>query len=105
MGAPAYKAGLVQYAQGMAAKYSRQAALERARAAVDPAVLQGWDAEAARYESLAREYRKLGGMAYKAGLVQWAVAQARKYQMAPLPVTVSSERLFHTSAPFKPWLN
>ena len=105
MGVPAYKAGLVQHAEGMVAKYTRQAAVERARASVDPAVLQSWDAEAARYEGLAREYRQLGGMAYKAGLVQWAEAQARKYELAPLPVTVSSERLFHTSAPFKPWLN
>jgi hypothetical protein len=105
MGGAAYRLGLVQRAEGMVAKYATEAALMRARAATDPATLQAWDAEAARYERLATEYRNMGGAAYKAGLVQEAEAKARKYDLAPLPAGSAPARLYHETPPFKPWLN
>ena len=105
MGGVAYRLGLVQRSEGMAAKFSGEAALLRARAAADPATLQAWDAEAARYQRLATEYRNLGGAAYRAGLVQAAEAQARKYELAPLPAGAAPARLYHQWPPFKAWLN
>jgi hypothetical protein len=105
MGGATYRLGLVQNAEGMAAKYTAEAALMRARAAADPATLRVWDAEAARYERLAAQYRSMGGVAYRAGLVQGAEAQARKYELAALPPGPAPARLYHETPPFKPWLN
>jgi hypothetical protein len=80
MGGAAYKGGLVQRAEGEVARYGREAA--RARALASGELTEAQIAEAQRYERLADEYRRMGGIAYKNGLVQWAEAQARKY--APL---------------------
>lgn len=77
MGGVAYKAGLVQRAEADAAKYAALAAELRGPVSVLPR-----SPEAERYAQLATQYRRFGGVAYKAGLVQWAEAQQRKYEPA-----------------------
>jgi hypothetical protein len=105
MGGAAYRAGLVQNAEAQAAKYAAEARLTKARAAVDPATLLVLDAMAARYDRRVAEYRNMGGAAYKAGLVQKAEAEARKYQVMATAPAGAPVALYHEVAPFKPWLN
>jgi len=78
MGGFTYKAGLVQRAEADAAKYAALAA--ELRGPVSVALPRSPEAE--RYAQLAAQYRRFGGVAYKAGLVQWAEAQQRKYEPA-----------------------
>jgi hypothetical protein len=80
LGAVGFKAGLVQRAEGTAAKY---AALAEELAAPTVA-MPARSPEADRYGELARQYRALGAAAYKSGLVQWAEAQERKYEAVPV---------------------
>ena len=75
MGGVGYKTGLVQRADVDAAKYAALA--EQLRA---PIVQTPRSPEAERYAQLAEQYRRLGGTGYKTGLVQWAEAQARKFE-------------------------
>jgi hypothetical protein len=50
--------------------------------------------EAEHYAELAQQYRAMGGVAYKVGLVQWAEAQQREHEVgvtsSPPPATSSS---------------
>lgn len=78
LGGVGYKTGLVQRAESDAARFSALA--EQLRA---PVVAAQRSAEAERYGQLAEQYRKLGGVGYKAGLVQWAEAQQRRVEPAP----------------------
>jgi hypothetical protein len=105
LGGAAYRLGLVQRAEGMAAKYRAAAAMLRARAAIDPATLEAWDAQALRYRRLVAQYENMGGAAYRDNLVQAAQAQARKYELAPMPPAPPPARLYHEWPPFKRWLN
>jgi hypothetical protein len=85
LGGVGYKTGLVQRAEADAATHSALA--ERLGAPVATPV-RSPDAE--RYAELAARYRAMGGIAYKAGLVQWAEAQQQKYEVAP--VTAAPEQ-------------
>jgi hypothetical protein len=78
LGGVGYKTGLVQRADADATRFSALA--EQLRA---PAIEGPRSAEAARYAQLAEQYRQLGGVGYKTGLVQWAEAQQRKAEPAP----------------------
>ena len=89
LGGVAYKTGMVQRAEAEAAKY---AALAEQLSAPPPATLRR-SPEAEHYAQVAARYRQLGGVAYKAGLVQWAEAQERKYEM----VAMSDAATTHTT--------
>jgi hypothetical protein len=78
LGGVGYKAGLVQRAEADAARYAALAATLAA-----PVATEAPAPEAARFAGLAAQYRAIGGAAYKAGLVQWAEAQARNYEAPP----------------------
>ena len=95
LGGVGYKTGLVQRAEADAAKYSALADQLAAPAVATPVR----SPEAQRYAELAAQYRAMGGIAYKTGLVQWAEAQQQKYEPAPAtaaPATQASSR----SCPF-----
>ena len=78
LGGVGYKTGLVQRANADAARFSALA--EQLRAPV----LEGpRSSEGARYAQLAEQYRQMGGVGYKTGLVQWAEAQQRRAEPAP----------------------
>ena len=71
MGGVAWKTGLVQRADADAAKYAALA--EQLRGRVATTEVQSPEAE--HYAELAAQYRLMGGVAYKTGLVQRAEAQ------------------------------
>jgi hypothetical protein len=81
LGGVGYKTGLVQRAEADAAKYSALAE----QLASPPAATLPRSPEAEHYAQLAQQYRALGGLAYKSGMVQWAEAQQRKYEAASAP--------------------
>jgi hypothetical protein len=91
LGGVGYKSGLVQRAEADAAKYSALAEQLQTPTVALPAR----SAEAEHYAQLAAQYRRMGGVAYKTGLVQWAEAQQRKYE----PGAVSSESATPTPNP------
>src|SRR6187402_2573329 len=66
LGGVGYKTGLVQRAEADAATYSALA--ERLGA---PVATPARSPDAERYAELAARYRAMGGIAHKAGLVQW----------------------------------
>jgi len=76
LGGVGYKTGSVQRAEADAAKYSVLADQLAAPTAATPVR----SSEAEHYAQIARQYRAMGGVAYKSGLVQWAEAQERKYE-------------------------
>ena len=82
MGGVAWKTGLVQRADADAAKYAALAEQLRAPVASVPSP------EAEHYAQLAAQYRAMGGVAYKTGLVQWAEAQQAR---AEAPATTPTE--------------
>jgi hypothetical protein len=82
LGGVGYKTGLVQRAEADAARYAAQAEQLRAPVAAQPP-----SPEADHYADLAAQYRAMGGVGYKTGLVQWAEAQQRKHE----PSTVGSQ--------------
>ena len=94
MGGVGYKTGLVQRADADAAKYAALA--EQLRA---PVVQAPRSPEAERYAQLAEQYRRLGGTGYKTGLVQWAEAQARKFET---PTAGALEQPAVACMPIKP---
>jgi hypothetical protein len=71
-----YKTGSVQRAEADAERYSILANQLAAPTAATPVR----SSEAEHYAELAQQYRAMGGVAYKSGLVQWAEAQERKYE-------------------------
>jgi hypothetical protein len=73
LGGVGYKTGLVRRADADAAKYSALAEQLEPTVPVSPASI-----EAEHYAELAQQYRAMGGVAYKVGLVQWAEAQQRE---------------------------
>jgi hypothetical protein len=79
LGGVGYKTGLVQRAESEASRFSALA--EQLRA---PAIINERSTEAERFAQLAEQYRKLGGVGYKTGLVQWAEAQQRRAEPAPV---------------------
>jgi hypothetical protein len=81
-GGAAFKAGLVQREEACAARY---AALADQLAGTEAAALASPEAE--HYNALAAHYRFIGGAAFKAGLVQDAEAQARRYEAPPATAT------------------
>jgi len=101
LGGVGYKTGLVQRADGDAARFSALA--EQLRA---PVVEAPRSPEAARYAQLAEQYRQLGGVGYKTGLVQWAEAQQRKAEpalvTAPLARPVEQRATFSSCLSTKP---
>ena len=80
LGGVGYKTGLVQRAEADAATYTALAE----RLAGPPVATPVRSPDAERYAELAARYRAMGGIAYKAGLVQWAEAQQQKYEAAPV---------------------
>ncbi len=73
LGGTAYKTGLVQQAQADASKYATMAdAME------SPPPVTVTSPEAEHYAKLAEDYKLMGGVAYKTGLVQRAEADQRK---------------------------
>lgn len=86
LGGVGYKTGLVQRAEAEAAKYSALA--EQLEVPATPAPVRSPEAE--HYAQLAQQYRAMGGSAYKSGLVQWAEAQQRKYETAPVTASTAS---------------
>jgi len=86
LGGVGYKTGLVQRAEADAATYSALAE----QLAGPPVATTVRSPDAERYAELAARYRAMGGIAYKAGLVQWAEAQQQKYEVAP--VTAAPEQ-------------
>lgn len=104
MGGVAYKAGFVQDAEAKAAKYEREAkeAFVLARGETPPVL----SAEAQHYLRLAEQYRRMGGIGHKTGLVAWAEAQARKHGAPPsaAQLPVSPTRRPWTSKPIEEWL-
>ena len=93
LGGVGYKAGLVQRAEANAARYAGLAA-----ELGSPLIEQSpRPPEAERFSRLAAQYRRLGAVAYKAGLVQWAEAEQRKYEPVlatetPVALTIPSCR-------------
>ena len=84
LGGVGYKSGLVQRADADAARYATLAEQLRSPAMAERSP------EAEHYAQLAEQYRRLGGVAYKTGAVQWAEAQQRKYESQPM--TAAAER-------------
>ena len=80
LGGVGYKTGLVQRADADAAKYAALA--EKLSAPIVATPVRSPEAE--HYAELAAQYRAMGGVAYKAGLVQWAEAQQERYE-SPAP--------------------
>jgi hypothetical protein len=80
LGGVGYKSGLVQRAEASAAEHAMLAAELRGPASTEAPR----SPEAERYAKLAEQYRRFGGVAYKAGLVQWAEAQQRKHEPAAM---------------------
>jgi len=78
----AFKAGLIQRDEACAARYG---ALADQLAGTEAATVASPQAE--HYRALAAHDRFIGGAAYKAGLVQDAEAQARRYEAAPAAAT------------------
>src|SRR6266496_4668257 len=76
LGGVGYKTGLVQRAEADAANYAALAEALHSSAVGRPVRAP----EAERFAQLAARYRSMGGVAYKAGFVQWAEAQQRKYE-------------------------
>src|SRR5579871_352874 len=97
MGGVAWKTGLVQRADAGAAKYAALA--EQLRGPVAATPVQSPEAE--HYAQLAAQYRAMGGVAYKAGLVQWAEAQQAKYE-APAATPTESQPPAATCGATKP---
>jgi hypothetical protein len=87
LGGAAYKTGLVQRAEADAARYSALANQLAAPAVATPVR----SPEAEHYAELAAQYRAMGGVAYKWGLVQRAEAQQRKYETATVTATPETE--------------
>ncbi|HLK92501.1 MAG TPA: hypothetical protein VKZ18_21575 [Polyangia bacterium] len=75
LGGTAYKTGLVQQAQADASRYATMA---DAMEAPPPVTVSSPEAE--HYGKLAEDYKLMGGVAYKTGLVQRAEADQRKAQ-------------------------
>lgn len=98
MGGVGYKTGQVQRAEADAAKYAALAEQLRAPVAVQPQP----SPEAERYAQLAEQYRKMGGVAYKNGLVQRAEAQQRKYEAASGAGPAATEQPAVACMPTKP---
>jgi hypothetical protein len=88
LGGVGYKTGLVQRAEADATKYSALADQLAAPAVATPVR----SPEAEHYAELAAQYRAMGGSAYKAGLVQWAEAQQRRYEAAPVTTAPATEQ-------------
>jgi hypothetical protein len=86
LGGVGYKTGLVQRAEADVAKYSALAE----RLSTPPVATLPRSPEAEHYAQLAQQYRAMGGPAYKAGRVQWAEAQQRKYEEAPAPTPAAA---------------
>ncbi len=95
MGGVAWKTGLVQRADADAAKYAALA--EQLRAPVASVPLP----EAEHYAQLAAQYRAMGGVAYKTGLVQWAEAQQARAE-APAATPTESQPTAATCGATKP---
>jgi hypothetical protein len=98
LGGVGWKSGLVQRAEGDAARYAALADHLRAPVAVETPR----SPEAEHYAQLAENYRKMGGTAYKSGLVQWAEAQQRKYEAPPAittPATTQPSVSCHATKP------
>lgn len=107
MGGVAYKSGLVQRMEAEAAKYAREAAEALALARGEgPAAIP---VEAQEYLTLAEQYRRMGGAAYKNGLVAWAEAQARKHAGVvpeePRRLARADERPSARGKPIEVWLD
>ena len=98
MGGVGYKTGLVQRADADAANYAALAEQLRAPAALQAAR----SPESERFAQLAEQYRRMGGTGYKTGLVQWAEAQARKFETATGPSAAPSEQTAVACMPTKP---
>ena len=97
MGGVAWKTGLVQRADADAAKYAALA--EQLRTPVATTPVQSPEAE--HYAQLAGQYRAMGGVAYKTGLVQWAEAQQAKYE-SPTAAPAESQPTAATCGGTKP---
>ena len=97
MGGVGWKTGLVQRADADATKYAALA--ERLRAPVATTSVKSSEAE--HYAQLAAQYRAMGGVAYKTGLVQWAEAQQAKYE-APAATPTESQPTAATCGATKP---
>ena len=98
LGGVGFKTGLVRRAEADAAKYEALAVELRApELAAEPS-----SPEAERYARLAERYRRLGGVAYKAGLVQWAEAQQRKYEPMEEVGAASTQDPIHSCHASKP---
>jgi hypothetical protein len=80
LGGVGYKTGSVQRAEADAAKYSALAD----QLATPTVAAPVRSPEAKHYAKLAQQYRAMGGVAYKSGLVQWAETQQLKYETAPV---------------------
>jgi hypothetical protein len=81
LGGVGYTTGLVQREEADARKYDALAAQIAARPYEEPVVTSP---EAEHYAKLAAHYRAMGGAGYKTGLVEWAEAEQRKYEAAPV---------------------
>jgi hypothetical protein len=97
-GGVGYKAGLVQRAESDAAKYTALAIELRG----PTGVAAPRSPEAEHYAQLAARYRQLGGVGYKAGLVQWAEAQERKYEMVAMSDAATTHTADHSCRSSKP---
>jgi hypothetical protein len=90
LGGVAYKSGIVQRAEADAAKYSALAE----QLGEPPAETPVRSPEAEHYAELAQRYRAMGGPAYKSGRVQWAEAQQREAEAAPVPPAAPGEPIY-----------
>jgi hypothetical protein len=98
LGGVGWKTGLVQRADADAAKYTALAEQLRAPAAGAPVR----SAEAQHYADLAAQYRAMGGVGYKSGLVQSAEAQQAKYEAPATAAPTTSEPTPASCAATKP---
>jgi hypothetical protein len=90
-----YKSGLVRFAESRANEYRGEAA----RLSATPL-----STEAARSMERVAQLDRMGAVAYKTGLRRWAEEEGRSYGPAS-STTPAKGGLYHTTPPFKPWLN
>jgi hypothetical protein len=91
-----YKNSLVRFAVSQASYYRGKAA----RLSAAPL-----SAEAARSQERVAQLDRMGAVAYKTGMRRWVEEEGRSYGPAPSSTGLVKSGLYHTTPPFKPWLN
>jgi len=113
MGAIGYKTGLIRDAEWKAARWDREARVAKAQRAEEQAQTAAPNPEAERYLRMAADFRRMGGVAYKTGLVDWAESQARKHGAVTWAIAVEPrasaagtiDRPWGWGKPVEVWLN